>query len=498
MKKTLLLLCFLLLTKVTFAQKSQDVNFDEGKTFPLLEKLKDFDITNPKLSVIDRNYDNTNLKQTGNTFLFNDIYKINIDENDFSSFVLIEQLNKLDHKTPFNLSHNPTLERYIRVFLKDRRESLANLLDRAKYYFPLFEKHLDKYDLPLEIKYLAVVESALKPKSTSSAGAKGLWQFMYSTGKMYGLEVNSYVDERYDPIKSTEAACKYIERLYNTFHDWDLALAAYNSGPGNVSKAIRRSGGKRNYWEIRQYLPQETRGYLPAFYATYYIFEYAKFHKIYPKNNGLTYMEIDTVHIKKQISFTDISKHLQVENSLLVQLNPQYKREVIPYSSSDKQALTLPKGLIDSFIEKENEIYKPEKVISSKTIPVHPKNSYEVKQGDNLFRIAQKFNISLAQLKTWNGLQTEYLIKGQRLVITDKKFDKNIQIKEENTPQKEVKKSITASNKEFKTYKVKQGDSLFKISRYFPYVTINQLRKWNNIWGKSYLKPGTILKIYKS
>ncbi len=422
--KKVLLLCSLLLLNFTFAQKSQDINFDKGKTFPLLEELKEYNINNPNLTVIDVNFN-----QTNNFSLFKDIDKTNIEENNFSSFVLIEQLNNLDHKTPFNLSHNPTLERYIRVFLKDRRESLSNLLDRAKYYFPLFEKHLDKYNLPLEIKYLAVVESALKPRSNSPSGAKGLWQFMYPTGKMYGLEVNSYVDERYNPIKSTEAACKYIESLYNTFQDWDLALAAYNSGPGNVRKAIRRSGGKRNYWEIRQYLPQETRGYIPAFYATYYVFEYARYHDINPKNTGITYFEIDTIHIKKQISFSDITEHIPIENNLLVQLNPQYKREVIPYSKYKKYALTLPKALIVNFIESESEIYNLKKVSNSSIIPLNPKNSYEVKQGDNLGRIAERFNISLQQLKTWNGLQTEYLIKGQHLVVTDKTIEINYQIR---------------------------------------------------------------------
>ena len=189
--------------------------------------------------------------------------------------LLKERLVLLDSKTPFHIEYNYSLERLIKTYLKTRKKSFSTLMSRAAYYFPMFEVQLDKYDIPLEIKYLAIVESALKPRAKSRVGATGLWQFMYQTGKQFDLKVSSYVDERYDPLKATEAACQYLSTLYKIFGDWDLALAAYNSGPGNVNKAIRRSGGQRNYWNIRSYLPRETAGYVPAFYATLYIFEYA-------------------------------------------------------------------------------------------------------------------------------------------------------------------------------------------------------------------------------
>ncbi|MBT8282946.1 MAG: lytic transglycosylase domain-containing protein, partial [Muriicola sp.] len=186
--------------------------------------------------------------------------------------VLKARLQALDEKTPFNIAYNPSLESVIKSFLIRKKDLMQRMLTASQFYFPLFEQELDNHNIPLEIKYLAIVESALNPRAKSRVGATGLWQFMYSTGKMYDLDVSSYVDERSDPVKSTRAACQYLSKLYDIFGDWDLALAAYNSGPGNVNKAIRRSGGYTNYWNIRRNLPRETAGYLPAFLATMYLF----------------------------------------------------------------------------------------------------------------------------------------------------------------------------------------------------------------------------------
>ena len=375
---------------------------------------------------------NTKPFSSNNNFWLTNLTNLNKvnSEIEFSSLLLIEQLEELNKQSLFQIQHNPTLERYIRVFLKDRRESLSKLIDKSLYYFPIFEKYLDKYDLPLEIKYLAIVESALQPDAISPSGAKGLWQFMYNTGKEYHLEVNSYVDDRFDPIKSTEAACKYLSKLYEMFNDWDLALAAYNSGPTNVKKAITRSGGKTNYWEIRKYLPVETQGYLPAFYATYYIFEYADSHKLTSQKSGLSYLEIDTIHIKNQLSFSSIQKYIPIKKELLKSLNPQYKRELIPFSNKEKYVLTLPASLVSHFVINEKSIYNSmrlsNKTIGSSTIiKVNKNNSHIVQNGENLSSIAKKYKISLDHLKKWNGLQTNYLIEGQRLVITNKKQDED-------------------------------------------------------------------------
>ncbi|MEN8124796.1 MAG: transglycosylase SLT domain-containing protein [Bacteroidota bacterium] len=441
--KYFILFALLLFSFKAFSQNNQNFNSIESNLIPIYNQLKNIQQKNIDFALVEEDYANKKdenwlLIQYNSPLLNNDsLNKSSFNQNKgFTSFKLMEQLEILDNRTPFNIVHNPTLERYIRVYLNTRKESLANLMDRAKYYFPLFEKQLDKYNLPLEIKYLAVVESALKPNSVSPTGAKGLWQFIYTTGKQYGLDVNSMVDDRFDPIKSTEAACLYLQSLHQTFNDWDLALAAYNAGPGNVAKAIRRSGGNKNYWEIRKYLPQETQGYLPAFYATFYLFEHNEFHQIKPKKSGLSYFEIDTIHIKKQISFSSILQYVDIESELLKALNPQYKNDIIPFSNSKKYTLTLPKYQIGEFVKQENEIYNlsnQRNLHSSNSIKINELNSYEVKQGDNLSKIANKYNISLLQLKKWNGLLTNYLIAGQRLVITDQKVSQTKIVNKEST-----------------------------------------------------------------
>ncbi len=501
--KRLLFLYFLVSSPLLFSQNSYQSSIDNHRNYSIFNQDNSVTFSVRNLIILDKDYSESN----NNNWLINSS-KLENYEYEFSSLLLKKQLEELDHLTPFQLSHNPTLERFIRVYLNDRRESISKLMDRASYYFPIFEEYLDKYDLPLEIKYLAVIESALKPNANSPSGAKGLWQFMLATGKQYDLQVNSYVDDRFDPIKSTEAACKYLSDLHKMFGDWDLALAAYNSGPGNVRKAIKRSGGKRNYWEIRQFLPQETRGYLPAFYATYYIFEYADTHHLKPTSSKLTYFEVDTIHVKKQLSFTRIQKNIPIKNELLKALNPQYKREIIPFSKSKKYVLTLPKNLIDIFIEKENSVYQitPNKLTYSKRIDITKKNSYVVKTGDNLDKIAYKHHITLLQLKTWNGLQTNYLISGQRLVITNKKNVSGIKSNKKSSFNKNISQSLSKTKIEktridinsFETYTVKKGDTLFNISKKYTNISILQIRNWNNIKDIKYLKPGTKLKILKS
>ena len=418
-----------------------------------------------------------------------------INNEVFTSMVLKERLKILNSKTPFDVPYNATVERFIKLYLKENKAAISNLMDRANYYFPIFEKYLDKHDIPLEIKYLAVVESALLPNAKSHAGAKGIWQFMYHTGKEYGLTISSYVDERNDPLKATEAACNYLKDLYKRFNDWDLALAAYNSGPGNVNKAIRRSGGKRNYWNIRQYLPKETSSYVPAFYATLYLFEYGEAHKIYPNDTEIDYFDTDTLHIKEKLSFAQIEKRTGVSKKFLTSLNPQYKLGVIPFYKNKTHVLTLPKSAIDKFLNVE---LTDNKTLEYKEKPIHivptTYNSYVVQKLDNLPKIAKKFGITLQQLKKWNGLQTDFLIEGQRLVITDKKSEVAMQVPtqkvstQENMPKPQV----------YQIYTVNEGDSLFIISKKFPNVTINQLRNWNNIWGVPHIKPGTELKILTS
>ncbi|MCF6222844.1 MAG: LysM peptidoglycan-binding domain-containing protein [Flavobacteriaceae bacterium] len=425
----------------------------------------------------------------------------NLVIKNFSTELLKERLEVLNSNTPFDIEYNPSLEKIIKHYLKNRPETLANLMGRAKYYFPLFEEQLDKYNIPLEIKYLAIVESALKPNAKSRVGAKGLWQFMYSTGMMYDLNVSSYVDERCDPIKSTEAACKYLSKLYSIFNDWDLALAAYNSGPGNVNKAIRRSGGKKNYWNIRHYLPRETAGYLPAFYATLYIFEYAEEHNLHATNEMLNTFETDTIVVKRQITFEQVNKVLETDNKLLEMLNPQYKLNIIPLVKDKNYTLTIPKHLVGKFVSNEAQIYAFAEADDAKREKPFPKYfeandriRYRVKSGDYLGKIAKRYGVSVSSIKRWNRLKSNNLRVGQRLTI----YPRNAMASNATSKKKSTKtKSKKALPKgKYTTYTVKKGDSLWLISQKYPKVSVAQIQEWNNIWSTKSLKPGTKLKIY--
>ena len=418
---------------------------------------------------------------------------------DFSTDTLKERIAYLDSQTPFNFEYNPSLEKIIKHYLKNRPETLANLMGKAKYYFPMFEEHLAKYNIPMELKYLAIVESALKANATSRVGAKGLWQFMYGTGTEYNLKVSSYVDERCDPIKSTEAACKYLTKLYGIFNDWDLALAAYNSGPGNVNKAIRRAGGKKNYWNIRHYLPRETAGYLPAFYATYYIFEYADEHQLFAKNEVLNNFETDTIVVKRQITFDQVNKLLGTDMELLTFLNPQYKLKIIPVIKDRNYTLTLPKYAAGTFVSNEAQVYayaEQEDAKREKPLPkyfeANDRIRYRVRSGDYLGKIANRYGVSVKSIKRWNGLKSNDLRVGQRLTIYPRRPVAAAPVSEKpsNTASRELPKG------KYSTYVVQKGDSLWLISQKYPKVSVAQLKEWNNIWSSKSLKPGTKLKIY--
>ncbi len=409
-----------------------------------------------------------------------------------------QKLRLLNQKTQLDIVYHPALVRTINAFLKNRKKSLGRLFGMAEYYFPIFEEKLAKYNIPLEMKYLAIVESALNPRAISRAGAGGLWQFMYSTGKVYGLEINSYVDERFDPIQETEAACKHMQDLYKVFKDWNLVLAAYNSGAGNVTKAIRRSGGHKNYWNIRSYLPRETAGYVPLFQATLFLGEYAKDYGIETTKPNFHYIATDTIRIKHNITFNQISRLLKIDEKELEFLNPQYKLNIIPYVEDRPYSLKLPLELVGVFVTNEPLIYElVQKEFNRKEKPL-PKfyklNNYvvyRVRPGDYLGRIARKFHTTVRKIKRLNGMRSNRLRVGQRLKIytrfpvasaSNKKTHKN-------------KKSF--KNKQLVTYKVKQGDTLWNISRRYN-VSLSDILKWNKLKSNAKLKPGMKLKIYKS
>ena len=429
-------------------------------------------------------------------------YISNTDTTDVSEVtldaaLLKERLAKINETTPFHLAYNPALEKIIKSYLKNRRKYYPNFMARAAYYFPMIEKYLDQYDIPLEMKYLALVESALKPKAKSRVGATGLWQFMYPTGKQYKLKVSSYVDERQDPLKATIAACNYLNDLYKIFGDWDLALAAYNSGPGNVSKAIRRSGGYKNYWNIRPYLPRETAGYVPAFYATMYLFTYAQEHQLTGSAPSIHFFETDTIHIKKTVSFDQITEQTGIETAMLQFLNPEYKLDIIPFIKGKEYTLRIPKKQADIFLKNETELYAlvdADAARREKPLPQYfemdKRIRYRVKNGDYLGKIAYKYGVRVSDIKRWNGLKNTNLKIGQRLSIYPKRL---------RVPKPSKTSAINNTTKETPTiYIVKKGDSLWTIAKKFKKVSVNQIKEWNNIWSGKTIQPGKKLKIFKS
>jgi membrane-bound lytic murein transglycosylase D len=433
-----LLLSFLLISISAFAQQEKDslliIKADtiiDAKIVADETKKQDF-FTDNDLKVID-----SLLVDHKFSSPLIDTLEYVIDDKDIignttkalTTDLLKQRLSNLNDNTPFDLAYNPALEKVINSYLLYRRKYYPALMAKAKYYFPMFEQYLDQYDIPLEMKYLSIVESALRPKARSGVGASGLWQFMYGTGKQFDLKVSSYVDERYDPVKATIAACKYLSQLYTIFGDWDLALAAYNSGPGNVSKAINRSGGFKNYWNIRPYLPRETAGYVPAFYATMYIFEHSKDHNIYSELPEFFEFQTDTVRVKRTISFDQISETINVDEEVLTFLNPSYKLDIIPFIKGRNYALRLPSNKIIDFLDKEKELYtladeddaKREKPLP-KYFEMDKRIRYKVKSGDYLGKIANKFGVRVSSIKRWNRLKNSNLKIGQRLYIYPKRL----------------------------------------------------------------------------
>ena len=326
--------------------------------------------------------------------------------------------------------YNEVVRRYIQRYVKHSPRQLASLQRKAEYYFPLFEDILGKHDLPYELCYLAVVESALNPQAHSHMGAAGLWQFMPSTGKIYGLEVNSLVDERMDPLRSTEAACRFLKSLYGIFNDWNLAIAAYNCGPGNVNKAIHRAGGKRDFWSIYPFLPSETRAYLPLFIAAAYAMNYADVHGICPANLQMT-MKTDTIVTDERLHLQQVADNLGISLQELRRLNPQYARDILP--GGKNYALCLPIEKAGMYIEQQDSIlaYKAKELIHNRRdeiellqhTSVHGGYSvngityYKIKEGDTLGGIAKKFRVSVKQLKEWNGLKSDNIRAGKTLKI---------------------------------------------------------------------------------
>ena len=471
------------------------------------------------------------MKELASLDLYNeltfDIKNIDVDQKvdyELPTELLKERLKALDEKSPFNIEYNQGLENVIKSFLKNRKRSFERLIGISQYYFPMFEESLAAQNIPLEIKYLSVVESALNPRAVSRVGATGLWQFMYQTGKQYGLKVDTYVDERSDPLKASNAATQYMKNMYAIFGDWDLVLASYNTGPGNVAKAIRRSGGKQNYWNIRPFLHKETQGYVPAFLATMYIFEYHKEHGIKPDRAVAHHFATDTVMIKRAMTFKQIADLMDVSVAELQFLNPSYKREVVPFISGQKHFLRLPVDKIAVFTSNEDKIYayadyeanrreKPfEKTMlassnsgSSANVKYH-----KVRRGESLSKISNRYGITIAELKKWNHLRSSKAPLGRNLKIYVADYTNSDIASNENKATNEADTAVVASNSNklfkeekvvaykdvVKYYKVRKGDNLGEISGKYG-VSVAEVKKWNKLKSNN-IALGANLKIIKN
>ncbi|MGQ9846054.1 MAG: transglycosylase SLT domain-containing protein [Bacteroidales bacterium] len=335
----------------------------------------------------------------------------------FDDRIIEARISELNFQTPINLDYNEDVKKYIHYFVSERVNIISQSLSYSGYYFPIFETYLDKYHLPMELKYLSVIESGLNPFARSKTDAVGLWQFKLPTARLLNLKVNSFIDERQDPIKSTEAACSYLEYLYNMFNDWQLAIAAYNGGPENVKKAMLRSG-KNTFWEIKPYLPQETQNYVPAFIAMIYLMNYAHDYQIQPNDKPLYYHQIDTVLISKPVYFSTLSQKLNIPIDVLRFLNPAYKQDYIP-KMQNAVALVLPSEKISEFIQLQNDILcndfpKQEQLNNNK---LKKAISYTVKEGDYLTKLAINFRCSVEDIKKWNNLKSNELTINSSLII---------------------------------------------------------------------------------
>ncbi len=334
------------------------------------------------------------------------------------------RMEKLNEASPVQLDFNDIVKRYIDVYSVRHRDKTAKILALSEIYFPIFEEYLDKYELPLELKYIAVIESALNPKARSRSGATGLWQFMYQASRMFDLKISSYVDERMDPVKSTEAACKYLQYLYRIFGDWQLAIAAYNGGPGIVRDAIKASGGKTNFWEIADYLPQQTRTYVPAFIAVNYVMNYNQEHNIVANKARFTYSKLSEVTVRRALSLKTVAKELQIPLADLRRLNPVYKLDFIPKSELPAK-LTLPVDKALAYTEKENELYTiPRSKILYRNIERNMSLTdgkkcivHVVKAGEFFHKIAMQYACTSNNLKRWNNLKGDILHIGQKLKV---------------------------------------------------------------------------------
>ncbi len=426
-----------------------------------------------------------------------------------SDSLYIARLKRLH--SVMDLPFNSIVRNYIKMYTEQKRDKAEAILGLSEYYFPLFEQILDQYGMPLEIKYLAVIESALNPRAVSWAGATGLWQFMYATGRMYGLNVTSTVDDRRDPIAATHAAARHLRDLYNIFNDWSLALAAYNCGTGNVNKAIRRSG-RSDFWGIYNYLPRETRGYVPAFIGAAYMMNYATEHNLTPaKYDFKDYFSYDTVRVTQWMHFDQISALVGISKEKLRDLNPQYRRDIIP-GNERPYTLKLPVKYMNAYIDNEKKIsqylaeeYSPKTMVAPAEFTAYvpsgkTKITHTVRSGEVLGGIASRYSVRVQDLKQWNALRNNTIRVGQKLSVYVSPSKAQLYAKGGATTTANSNPQADVVNKGgFLYYQVKPGDTIWSISQQYKYlgVTTSDLLAINNMTNSSKIVPGQTIKIKK-
>lgn len=446
----------------------------------------------------------------------------------FPDSVYIDRIGRIN--SLITLPYNSIIRNHINVYTERKVDRFRVMLGLQDYYFPMIEDIFDSYGIPVELKYMAVIESALNPSAVSRVGATGLWQFMYSTGRMYGLTINSVVDERRDPVKATHAAARYLKDLYGIYNDWILVIAAYNCGPGNVNKAIRRSGNRKDYWEIYYRLPRETRGYIPQYVAAAYAMNYYREHNITPIPVDLP-LAVDTVVVDRDIHLEQIAYVLGLSLEELRALNPQYRTGLIP-GKSKPMAVTLPVDRLGEFIDMTDTItsYNKDQYLTrvnqtsaasqSSYLPPDIKGKtkliYEVKEGDNLGFISEWYHVSLSDLRYWNNIYRNTIRIGQKLSIyvEPSKADYYSRVNSMSFGDKQKMAGYTATQASvttgatssqtvagadsgFEYYTVRYGDTVWDIAKKFDGVSATDILRLNNISDASRIQVGQKLKIRK-
>lgn len=458
-----------------------------------------------------------------------DTVSFNMDSVHFRSSVTDkEYLQRLAEMNSFiTLPFNETVRNYIILYSEKMPTKMSSMLALSQYYFPIFEEIFDRYGLPKELKYMAVIESAFNPVAVSRAGAKGMWQFMYNTAKMYGLTINSFVDERLDPVKSADAAARYMRDAYRIFGDWNLAISSYNCGSGNVNKAMRRSGS-REFWPVYNYLPRETRGYVPAFVGAMYAFTYYREHGLVPETDSMP-VQVDTFHIRRMLHFQQVSALTGVSVEMLKKLNPQYVHDIVPGTAKEEYVLRLPYQYTTKFIENEDSVYayNAKEYFSPATLQniavsgsaSSQRIAYKVKSGDYLGRIASRYHVTVKQIMEWNHLRNTNLRVGQVLYIYGKFNGPVAQSSGASSKSSAASSSKGSASSDgatrasskgsaatpppadsaaegtYTVYVVKSGDSLYRISQDYPGVSADDIMKFNGIGTD--IRPGMKLKIPK-